>query len=285
MARTMLKLRKGDSAIMIKADGSMEMAGVDDKPIMGENGMISPVILFAAAWARKDQRTLLTLVDNFQKAVEEGFFGADAQTDLQTLKVEWEKEKIRKNEAEKQKGISALNDSGMNPTNMEDKGPEDVLEKLNNPDGTEPEEPKEVKPIVAEGLPIPEAEPEKPVINVETTVKKKHEVDPRLQPVPVQGPDGKITMVVPNMTPEEKAKKDREDAELRRIAEAGQDPRVKRQQDAIRAGATKMTSKPFDKHMEPDLPVEQTMKYLKATPEEQKKMKAEQLKKQSEENK
>ena len=30
MPREMLKLRKGDSAIMIKADGSMELAGMDN---------------------------------------------------------------------------------------------------------------------------------------------------------------------------------------------------------------------------------------------------------------
>ena len=36
MAREMLKLRKGDSAIMIKADGSIEMAGVQDKELVDE---------------------------------------------------------------------------------------------------------------------------------------------------------------------------------------------------------------------------------------------------------
>ena len=51
MAREMLKLRKGDSAIMIKADGSMEVAGVNDKPLIDGNGRLSPIILFAAAYS------------------------------------------------------------------------------------------------------------------------------------------------------------------------------------------------------------------------------------------
>ena len=58
MPREMLKLRKGDSAIMIKTDGSVELAGVNDKPLMDDKGMISPIILFAAAWAKKDQKVL-----------------------------------------------------------------------------------------------------------------------------------------------------------------------------------------------------------------------------------
>ena len=47
----------------------------------------------------------------------------------------------------------------------------------------------------------------------------------------------------------------------------------------MKAGATKIETKPYDRHLEPDLPVEQTMKYLKATPDEQKKMKEEEQKK------
>ena len=47
MAREMLKLRKGDSAIMIKLDGSIELAGTDNKPLMDDKGMISPIILFS----------------------------------------------------------------------------------------------------------------------------------------------------------------------------------------------------------------------------------------------
>ena len=60
----------------------------------------------------------------------------------------------------------------------------------------------------------------------------------------------------------------------------GQDPRVKKQQEALKKGATKTTTKKYNKNKQPDLPVEQTMKYLKATPAEQKKMKKEKKKKQ-----
>ncbi len=66
MAREMLKLRKGDSAIMIKADGQVELAGVQDKALIDDKGNISPVILFAAAWAKKDHNLLNHLVDNFR---------------------------------------------------------------------------------------------------------------------------------------------------------------------------------------------------------------------------
>ena len=81
MPREMLKLRKGDSAIMIKTDGSVELAGVNDKPLMDDKGMISPIILFAAAWAKKDQKVLQALVDNFKNCVREGYFGEAQYTD------------------------------------------------------------------------------------------------------------------------------------------------------------------------------------------------------------
>ena len=82
MPREMLKLRKGDSAIMIKADGSMELAGMDNKPLIDENGRLSPIILFAAAWAKKDQATMNVLLTNFKAAVREGYFGQDAKVDF-----------------------------------------------------------------------------------------------------------------------------------------------------------------------------------------------------------
>ena len=82
MAREMLKLRKGDSAIMIKTDGSIELAGTDNKPLMDDKGMISPIILFAAAWAKKDQKVIAHLVDNFKNCVREGYFGPEAQSDF-----------------------------------------------------------------------------------------------------------------------------------------------------------------------------------------------------------
>jgi|FLOH01.1.fsa_nt_gi hypothetical protein len=98
MAREMLKLRKGDSAIMIKTDGSVELAGVNDKPIMSDEGMISPVILFAAAWAKKDKGVISHLVDNFKNCVREGYFGEEAKSDFKTMEVNAEKERIRKEE-------------------------------------------------------------------------------------------------------------------------------------------------------------------------------------------
>ena len=85
MPREMLKLRKGDSAIMIKTDGSVELAGLNNKPLMDENGHMSPIILFAAAWAKKDQALINHMVQNFKNTVREGYFGPDAQNDLKRM--------------------------------------------------------------------------------------------------------------------------------------------------------------------------------------------------------
>ena len=83
MPREMLKLRKGDSAIMIKADGSIELAGVYDKPLVDEKGNISPVILFASAWITKENTLIRLLVENFKTCVRMGRFGAAAKDDLE----------------------------------------------------------------------------------------------------------------------------------------------------------------------------------------------------------
>jgi len=83
MPREMLKLRKGDSAIMIKADGSIELAGVYDKPLIDEKGMLSPVILFASAWVTKEQNLINHLVENFKNCVRMGKFGQAAKDDLE----------------------------------------------------------------------------------------------------------------------------------------------------------------------------------------------------------
>ena len=99
MAREMLKLRKGDSAIMIKTDGSVEMAGVNDKPLMDDKGMILPVILFAAVWAKKDQNLLNHMVENFKNCVREGYFGPEAQSDFKQMEIEGEKNRIRAEQA------------------------------------------------------------------------------------------------------------------------------------------------------------------------------------------
>ena len=192
MPREMLKLRKGDSAIMIKADGSVEMAGVNDKPLMDDKGMISPVILFAAAWAKKDQVLMNNLVNNFKNCVREGYFGPDAQSDLKTLEIQGEKNRIRQEQASASGAV---------------------------------------------------------------TMERK-------------------TNIIPSITVEELAKNEADQAYIQAIVDKGQDPRVKRQIEAIKAGATSTTEKPMASFT-PDLPVEQTMKYQKATPEEQQKMKLE----------
>ena len=106
MPREMLKLRKGDSAIMIKNDGSVELAGVNDKPLMSDKGMISPVVLFAAAWAKKDESLMNHLVNNFKNCVREGYFGKDAQNDFKQIEIEAEKIRLKK----EQEGSAAVKD-------------------------------------------------------------------------------------------------------------------------------------------------------------------------------
>ena len=184
MAREMLKLRKGDSAIMIKADGSIEMAGVHDKEIVSKEGHISPIVLFAAAWAKRDDEVMRTLVMNFRQCVSEGYFGQEAKDDLKNAEIAAEKNKIIEQE------------------------------------------------------------------------KKQPKIEPTI-------------------TPEEYAKQKEEERRLDAIAEAGQDPKVQKQLDALSQGAEVVkTSDKIDGYVhQPDLPVEQTMEYQKASPEEQEKMK------------
>lgn len=248
MAREMLKLRKGDSAIMIKSDGSIEMAGVNDKELVDDEGRMSPVILFAAAWARKDQQVMNTLIQNFKQSVREGFFGKEAQDDFKAMEVAEAKEKMKEDRGE-MSAQEAMQSAPMSASEsvkiLNEKG-------IDNTASTE-----EINKAIGEAT------------------KKKAES--RLTPdgkgviETVVGPDGKTYEVT--MTKEEKAKKDREEARLEHIVKQGQDPRVKRQQDALKAGATKMTTKKYDKHLEKDLPVEQTMAYQKASPSEQAEMK------------
>ena len=165
MAREMLKLRKGDSAIMIKTDGSIELAGTDNKPLMDDKGMISPIILFAAAWAKKDQNLIAHLVDNFKNTVREGYFGTDAQNDLKGMEVEAEKKKL-------QAASGAV-----------------------------------------------------------TTEQPK---------------------IVPNISPEDYAKKKKEEAILEQISSAGQDPQVLKQMEAMKAGAKKTETTEFVGHKQHD---------------------------------
>ena len=85
MPREMLKLRKGDSAIKIKQDGQMELAGMQDKAMMDDKGGINPILLFAAAWAKKDQELFAHLVENFKTSVKEGYFGEGAKNDYKRM--------------------------------------------------------------------------------------------------------------------------------------------------------------------------------------------------------
>lgn len=264
----MLKLRKGDTAIMIKADGSIEMAGVQDKELVNDKGQISPCILFAAAWAKKDEKLILHLVKNFQNCVREGYFGADAQEDFKKLEVEWEKQRIQK---EKEEAVKKIEEKYGKGTPVPP-SPEEAAAKLNQA-GIKPDE----KDKIAETLGLEYSETKKE--ETEPEEKKSVEVDPRLKPLPMQMPDGKTVMVEPTETPEETAKRLKEEAYLEAIAKKGQDPRVKRQQDALKKGAKKIKKGEYTGHKQPDLPVDQTMKYLKATPEEQKKMLEEEKKK------
>ena len=104
MAREMLKLRKGDTAIAIKKDGNLQLAGINDTPLINEKGMISPVILFAAAWAKKDQKLMEHLVENFKTCVKEGYFGEDAKKDYEAMEASASEEKKKQLEAIAEQG-------------------------------------------------------------------------------------------------------------------------------------------------------------------------------------
>ena len=104
MAREMLKLRKGDTAIAIKKDGNLQLAGINDTPLINEKGMISPVILFAAAWAKKDQKLMEHLVENFKTCVKEGYFGEDAKKDYEAMEASASEEKKKQLDAIAEQG-------------------------------------------------------------------------------------------------------------------------------------------------------------------------------------
>ena len=94
--RELLKFREGDCGLKIRKDGQLEVAGVDEKHgIIDAKGMVNPALLFAAAWARRDQKVFQVLIDNFKESVREGYFGPDAKQDFErALKVQ-EDEKIQ----------------------------------------------------------------------------------------------------------------------------------------------------------------------------------------------
>ena len=95
--RELLKFREGDCGLKIRKDGQLEVAGVDEKHgIIDAKGMVNPALLFAAAWARRDQKVFQVLIDNFKESVREGYFGPDAKQDFErALKVQ-EDEKAKK---------------------------------------------------------------------------------------------------------------------------------------------------------------------------------------------
>ena len=96
--RELLKFRPGDFGLKIRKDGKLEVAGIsEESPMIDNKGMVNPVLLFAAAWARKDQKCFEALVNNFKASVKEGYFGPDAQRDFErALKVQEESEEEEK---------------------------------------------------------------------------------------------------------------------------------------------------------------------------------------------
>ena len=82
--REFLKFREGDSGLKIRKDGKLEVAGVDETGgMIDDKGMVNPVLLFAAAWARRDQKVFQVLIDNFKESVREGLFGPEAKRDYE----------------------------------------------------------------------------------------------------------------------------------------------------------------------------------------------------------
>ena len=84
MPRELLKFRPGECGLKIKKDGQMEIVGVDEAGgMIDEKGMVNPVLLFAAAWSRRNQTVFQVLLDNFKESVREGYFGPDAKRDYE----------------------------------------------------------------------------------------------------------------------------------------------------------------------------------------------------------
>ena len=193
MAREMLKLRKGDQALCIKNDGKVELAGIEGKPLIDEQGNMQPVILFAAAWARKtDSKVMGVLFENFKQAVREGYFGFDAKKDFAAME-----------SAAASGAVTTQSASGAVTTESPQQG----------------------------GMKFKETQ-------TEEEYKKQKEEEKRLEAFAKNA-----------------------------------DPRVKKQQEALAKGAKVISIEPFEKHRLPDLPVEQTMAYKDASPEEKVKMK------------
>ena len=90
--RELLKFREGDCGLKIRKDGTVEVAGVDDSGgMINQDGRVNPALLFASAWARRDQKVFEVLVQNFKDSVREGFLGQEAKVDYErALKVQEE---------------------------------------------------------------------------------------------------------------------------------------------------------------------------------------------------
>ena len=98
LKRQLLKFREGDCGLKIRKDGQLEVAGVDEnRGLVDEKGMVNPVLLFASAWARRDQKCFEALIDNFKESVKEGYYGPDAKRDYEIAdKLKKEEEKVTK---------------------------------------------------------------------------------------------------------------------------------------------------------------------------------------------
>lgn len=233
MAKEIIKLKKGDAALIIREDGKVEMNGLNDRELVNSEGHISPIILFAACWAKKDDKLLCHLVKNFQDCVREGFFGEEARRDMEKIDEEAGKENVDLSQtqtaASPDEAVKLLNDNNITPDQAED-----FLKTVS-----------------------PKQEKKSPVVPKKTA--------------------GNPLGLEPNCTPEEWAKGEEEKRLLDSFAKNA-DPRVKRQNELLKKGATVKETKDFDLHKQEDLPIEQTFAYQEATPEEQKRMKEEQKK-------
>ena len=102
--RELLKFREGDCGLKIRKDGTLEVAGVDEAGgMIDAKGMVNPVLLFASAWARRDQKVFQVLIDNFKESVREGYFGPDAKQDYERA------DKLKKEEESKKPSPPFLN--------------------------------------------------------------------------------------------------------------------------------------------------------------------------------
>ena len=102
--RELLKFREGDCGLKIRKDGTLEVAGVDEAGgMIDAKGMVNPVLLFASAWARRDQKVFQVLIDNFKESVREGYFGPDAKQDYERA------DKLKKEEEAKKPPPPFLN--------------------------------------------------------------------------------------------------------------------------------------------------------------------------------